>query len=257
MMLLAIDIGNTNIVAGIFTEDKLLQQFRLTSDNNKSVDDYGIDIIEQLLTFGTDPKQLTNCIIGSVVPDLSEKIAAAVTKFSDAEILNIGNNVKLNIDTDLDNESEIGADRLINAIAAFHKFQQSLIIIDFGTATTFDIIDQNGVYLGGVIAPGINLSLKALHDMTAKLPRIEIKKQDFVIGKNTKEAMNSGVYFGYLSLIEGMIAKIKNELASDVKVIMTGGLAPLFQEHLQLEIEQNLTLEGLNLIASKNIYKRI
>ncbi len=256
-MLLAIDIGNTNIVAGIFTADKLLQKFRLISDINKSADDYAVDIIEQLLTFDIDPKQLNSCIIGSVVPILSEKIAASVTKFSDAEILNIDNNIKLNIDTDLENEAEIGADRLINAIAAFHKFQQSIVIIDFGTATTFDVVDQNGVYLGGVIAPGINLSLKALHDMTAKLPKIEIKKQDFVIGKNTKEAMNSGVYFGYLSLIEGMIAKIKNELASDIKVIMTGGLAPLFQEHLQLEIEQNLTLEGLNLIASKNIYKKI
>lgn len=256
-MLLAIDIGNTNIVAGIFNENKLTQQFRLTSDISKSVDDYAVDIIEQLLTFGLDPKQITSCIIGSVVPDLSEVITAAVAKFSIAEILNIGNNIKIDINTDLKNESEIGSDRLINAIAAFHKFQQSLIIIDFGTATTFDVIDQEGVYLGGVIAPGINLSLKALHDMTAKLPKIEIKKQDFVIGKNTEQAMNSGVYFGYLSLIEGMIVKIKNELGSDAKVIMTGGLAPLFQEHLQLEIEQNLTLEGLNLIASKNIYKKI
>lgn len=256
-MLLAIDIGNTNIVTGIFTENKLTQQFRLISDVSKSVEDYSVDIIEQLLTFGIDPKQLSDCIIGSVVPTLRKKVADAITRFSDAKILNISDNIELDIKTDLENEDEIGSDRLINAIAAFHKFQQSLIIIDFGTATTFDVIDQNGVYLGGVIAPGINLSLKALHVMTAKLPKIEIKKQDFVIGKNTKQAMNSGVYFGYLSLIEGMVTKIKKELTSDTKVIMTGGLASLFQEYLQLEIEQDLTLEGLNLIARNNIYKKI
>lgn len=163
--------------------------------------------------------------------------------------------MNLHIDIQLKNKNEVGADRLINAVAAYKKFGGNLIIVDFGTATTFDIVGKNGEYLGGVIAPGINLSLKALHDMTAQLPKISIKSQKNVIGKTTIEAMNSGVYFGYISLVEGMIAKIENELGYETIKIITGGLSEIFKEPLRNLIqhhEPDLTLDGLKIAYETN-----
>ncbi len=253
-MLLAIDIGNTNIVLGLFEGKKLLHQWRLLSDRNKLTDDFAVDIIELLVTFKIDPTQINGCIIGSVVPDLTEKVKDAIAKFFSGKIKIAGKDATLAIETDLENKAEIGCDRLINSIAAYQEFGGNLIIIDFGTATTFDVVGDNGQYLGGVIAPGINLSLKALHDMTAKLPKIEIKKQENVIGKNTKEAMNSGVYFGYISLIEGLIAKIEKELGVKTTVILTGGLASLFKDELNIKhCYENLTLDGLRLVYEDNM----
>ena len=254
-MLLAVDIGNTNIVLGLFQENKLIHQWRLLSNKIKSIDDYAVDIIELLVTFKIDLKQIHGCIIGSVVPDLTQKIKQAISNFCDEEILVIGENIELNVATDIENKAEIGCDRLINSIAAFHEFGKGLIIIDFGTATTFDVVGENGQYLGGVIALGIDLSLQTLHGMTAKLPRITISKQENVIGKNTKQAMNSGVYFGYISLIEGVISKIKNEVDFQPQIIMTGGLASLFSDELNyIEIKPDLTLNGLKLIYDNKLY---
>jgi type III pantothenate kinase len=162
---------------------------------------------------------------------------------------------RLKIDIQVQNKNEVGADRLINAIAGFNKFGGNLIIIDFGTATTFDVVGKNGEYLGGAIAPGVNLSLKALHDMTAQLPKISVKPQKNVIGKTTIEAMNSGVYFGYISLIEGMIAKIEKELSCETIHIITGGLAEIFKDALKNLVshhEPNLTLEGLQLVYERD-----
>jgi len=162
---------------------------------------------------------------------------------------------KLNIDIQVKNKNEVGADRLINSIAGYKKFGGNLIIIDFGTATTFDVVGKNGEYLGGVISPGINLSLKALHDMTAKLPKITVKPQVNVIGKNTIEAMNSGVYFGYISLIEGLVAKIEKEHGEKTTRIMTGGLSEIFKDALANTInhhEPDLTLDGLRLVYEMN-----
>ena len=162
---------------------------------------------------------------------------------------------KLNIDIKLENKKEVGSDRLVNAICAYKKFGGNLIIIDLGTATTFDIVGKDGEYLGGIIAPGINLSLKALHDMTAQLPRISVKKQENVIGKSTVEAMNSGVYFGYISLLEGIIEKIEKELGHKTTRIITGGLAEIFKDALKDSInhhEPNLTIEGLQIIFYQN-----
>ncbi len=254
-MLLAFDIGNTNIVIGLFKNDQLTHKWRLLSDVKKSIDDYAIDIIELLLNAEIHPLKITGIIIGSVVPALTSKLFEASKKFCDEKIHEkifvIGKNVDLKIDIRLEKESEVGHDRLINAIAAFKEFGDNLIIIDFGTATTFDVVGKNGEYLGGVIAPGINLSLKALHDMTAQLPRIEIKPQKNVIGKNTVEAMNSGVYFGYIAMIEGMIQKIESELNTTTKHIITGGLAEIFKDGLKnlfIHHKPDLTLEGLKII---------
>lgn len=258
-MLLAIDIGNTNIVLGIFDDNKkLVHKWRLISDHKKSIDDYAVDIIELCLTNKVDCLAINGCIIASVVPILSARILEAVKKFLSPSIVKkiflIGDeNTKIDIEIKIKNKNEVGHDRLVNSIAGFKKYGGDLIIIDFGTATTFDIVGSRGEYLGGIISPGINLSLKALHDMTAQLPKISIKSQKNVIGKSTVEAMNSGVYFGYVAMVEGLIKKIESELNIKTKKIITGGLCEIFKEILLKDkiIDfycPELTLDGLKTI---------
>ncbi len=255
-MLLTFDIGNTNIVIGLFEGNKLTHKWRMISDTKKSADDYAVDLIELFLTDKIDCLKVSGSIIASVVPALTSKIFDALKKFTSERILIVGDkNVKLDIEILVQNKNEVGDDRLINSIAARQKFGNSLIVIDFGTATTFDVVSQNGEYLGGVIAPGINLSLKALHDMTAKLPKITVRSQKNVIGKNTIEAMNSGVYFGYISLIEGLIAKIEKELNYKTTKVITGGLAEIFKDALKDCVEHHepeLTLDGLRMVYENN-----
>lgn len=255
-MLLTFDIGNTNIVIGLFDGEKLTHKWRMISDTKKSADDYAVDLIELFLNEKVDCLKVTGSIIASVVPAITNKIHEALKKFTSEQILVIGEkNVKLDIDIQVQNKNEVGDDRLINSIAARQKFGNSLIVIDFGTATTFDVVGKNGEYLGGIIAPGINLSLKALHDMTAKLPKISVRAQKNVIGKNTIEAMNSGVYFGYISLIEGLIAKIETELNHKTTRIITGGLAEIFKDALKDSVqhhEPDLTLDGLRIVYEIN-----
>lgn len=256
-MILVFDIGNSNIVVGLFKEGKLVNKWRLLSDTQRTVDDYAVDLIELFLTKKIDCLHITGVIIASVVPVLDAKILEAVKKFTNCNILTVGQpDVKLDIDVEVKNKSEVGADRLINSIAGYRKYGGDLIIVDFGTATTFDLVGENGQYLGGAISPGINLSLKALYDMTAKLPKISVKKQDNVIGKNTVEAMTSGVYFGYISLIEGMIDKIEKEYGRKTTRIITGGIAQIFKDSLSDIIhhhEVDLTLEGLQMAYLDNL----
>ncbi len=255
-MLLTFDIGNTNIVIGLFDGKKLTHKWRMISDTKKSADDYAVDLIELFLNDKVDCLKVAGSIIASVVPALTNKIHEALQKFTSEKILVVGEkNVKLDIDIQVQNKNEVGEDRLINSIAARQKFGNSLIIIDFGTATTFDVVGEKGEYLGGVIAPGINLSLKALHDMTAKLPKITVRAQKNVIGKNTVEAMNSGVYFGYISLIEGLIEKIEKELNHKTTRVITGGLAEIFKDALKISVqhhEPDLTLDGLRIVYEMN-----
>lgn len=254
-MLLAIDIGNTNIVFGLFSDEKLSQKWRLNSDKNKNSEIYAVDIVELFLTNGVDCLKISGAIISSVVPALTDVISDAVKKFYNGEILILGEkSVKLDIDIQVKNKKEVGFDRLVNSIAAFKKFGGNLIIIDFGTATTFDVVGENGEYLGGVISPGVNLSIKILHDMTAQLPKIQVKKQDHVIGKSTIEAMNSGIYFGYISLVEGLIKRIKDEYGRKMKVIITGGLLSVFENSIPEVnyVEPDLTLEGLKMVYQDN-----
>jgi type III pantothenate kinase len=259
-MLLTFDIGNTNIVIGLFDDDKLIKKWRLPSSTKKSADDYAVDLIELFLTDKIDCLKISGCIIGSVVPVLIGLINEAVKKFLPEEIakkiLILGEDkTHLPIEIKIKNKNEVGHDRLINSIAGFKKFGGNLIIVDFGTATTFDVVGEGGEYLGGVIAPGINLSLKALHDATAQLPRISVKQQKNVIGTTTIEAMNSGVYFGYISLIEGMIERIEKELNHKNTHIITGGLAEIFKDALTNSVkhhEPDLTLEGLRIIHEEN-----
>ncbi len=250
-MLLAIDIGNTNTVLGLFSGEKLIHKFRIETNSNKSSDDYAVDMVELFLNNKIDCLKITSAVLASVVPNLTGIIEKAVAKFYNGEILTVGKNLKLNVEVAIKNKSEVGFDRLINAIAGYKKLGGNLIIVDFGTATTFDVVGENGEYLGGVIAPGINLSIKALHDMTAQLPKIQVKAQKNVIGKSTFEAMNSGIYFGYISLVEGLVSRIKAEYGKEMKTIITGGLGSLFNNAIANDgIFPDLTLEGLR-IASK------
>jgi type III pantothenate kinase len=274
-MLIAVDIGNTNIVFGIYQKENLVKKWRFISDQKKSVDDFAVDLIEVLASEKIDLGKISAVIIASVVPVLSDKIKQAFIKFCDCEVSMIGDkNIKIDLEIDLKNKSEIGDDRIINSVAAIEKYGFPIQIIDFGTATTIDVVSKDRKYLGGVIAPGINLSLKALHDMTAKLPKIEIKKQSNVIGKNTVEAINSGVYFGYISLIEGLVEKIEKELGYQTKKVITGGLSSLFADSLfsnslfsdsfssnsdnqkiDLICCPDLTLDGLCYIYRQNLKK--
>lgn len=259
-MLIAVDIGNTNIVIGVFEDDKIKHKWRLQSNRDKSSDDYAVDIIELFLNEKIDCLQINGVIIASVVPVITNRIKEAVKKFTSKEIseniLVIGeSDVNIGVKNLVKAKNEVGHDRLINAVEGYKKYGGNLIIVDFGTATTFDVIGKDGEYLGGVIAPGINLSLKALHDMTAQLPKISVKAQQKVIGQTTIEAMNSGVYYGYISLIEGVIDKIQKELGYKTINIFTGGLAEIFKKplkHLVNHHEPDLTLKGLMTVYKSN-----
>lgn len=259
-MILTFDIGNTSTGFALFDNDKLTHQWRIPSDISKSVDDLAVDLVEIFLTHKINCLKISGVIISSVVPTLTTKLLEAVKKFTSASISNkifvIGDNkTSVDIEINLKNKSEVGHDRIVNAYMASRKYGNNLIIVDFGTATTFDIVGTNKEYLGGIIAPGVNLSIKTLHEATAQLPKITLKKQPQVIGKNTIEALNSGIYHGYSSLVEGLISKIEKELGKKTKRIFTGGLSEIFKDELSHIIdyhEPNLMLEGLHKIYKKN-----
>ncbi len=250
-MLLAIDIGNTNIVLALFQNDEIIHQYRIDSDSNKGHSSYAIDLVELFLNSHIDCLEISDIIVASVVPDLTNTIRLAFREFCNARYINLAQEKKaMSMKINLVKKREVGIDRLINSKIAYKKFGGDLMIIDFGTATTFDVVGGEGEYLGGVISPGVNLSIRALHEETAKLPNITLSKQENVIGKSTKEAMNSGIYFGYISLVEGLILRIKNEYKKDMKIILTGGLSSLFGGELENidHIEPDLTIDGIKFI---------
>tara|TARA_Y100000389_G_scaffold57542_1_gene53572 strand:+ start:2504 stop:3265 length:762 start_codon:yes stop_codon:yes gene_type:complete len=249
-MLLTIDIGNTNIHLGIFFNDKLLYEHRFNTEIKWDYLFFKIEIEKFLDNNKLDKKDVSGIIIASVVPKIDEKVFRACQKINEKTTYLENTDLEKIIKINIKNKKEVGVDRLVNAIYANNKYGSDLIIIDFGTATNFDIVGNNMEYLGGIIAPGINLSLKALGDFAAKLPEITPHKQNNVIGKSTIEAMNSGIYFGYISLINGLNEKIIEEYGKEMKIIVTGGLSEIFVDKIKnlLVMEKNLTLNGLNLI---------
>ncbi len=258
-MILAVDIGNTNIVFGLFSKNTLLHKWRLNSDLQKNANDYAIDLVELCLNHHIDCLQINGSIISSVVPSLTSKIQEALKKIGNSQLLKKTFLLpdllpKLNLDIQVNNKAEVGQDRLVNSFSGYHKFGGNLIIIDFGTATTFDVVGSNGEYLGGIITCGVNSGLKALHENTAQLPKINLKPQKKVVGKNTFEAMNSGSYFGKIALVNGLVQQIDLELKITTTKIITGGLSEIFKDGLQNTIhhyQPNLTLEGLKIIFDK------
>jgi len=255
-MLLAIDSGNTNIVFAVFGADGAVKgEWRSSTDANRTADEFGI-WLEQLMTLeGLKRADITDAIIATVVPATLFSLKTLCRKYFDCEPLVVGDpGVDLGIGVHVERPDEVGADRLVNALAAHEKYGGPLIIVDFGTATTFDIIDADGNYIGGVIAPGVNLSSEALHQAAAQLPRVAVERPESVIGRATVPAMQSGIFWGYVSLIEGLVQRIKVELGTEMDVIATGGLAPLFTASTDIIklSDDELTLGGLLAIHRRN-----
>lgn len=250
-MLLAVDIGNTNIVFALCDAEKTLAQWRIRTEANRTSDEYAVWLFSLMHAQQFDEKQITASIISSVVPDANFAVKCFIRSYLKCEprLVSSGE-VDLGMPILLDNPRELGADRLINAFAAWESFKQACIVIDFGTATTFDVVSSHGEYLGGVIAPGINLSLEALQRAAAKLHGVAIAHPEKVVGTNTTSAMQSGIYFGYCGLIEGIVSRIKAERGESIKVIATGGLAPLYAQATKMidSVDADLTIRGLRLI---------
>jgi type III pantothenate kinase len=255
-MLLAIDSGNTNIVFAVFDDGGAIKgEWRGSTHTERTADEFGIWLKQLMALDGVDPASVTAAIIATVVPANLFSLKTLCRKYFNCEPLIVGDpDVKLGVKVLLDRPEEVGADRLANAVAAKEQYGGSLIVIDFGTATTFDLVDKDGNYCGGAIAPGINSSVEALHLAAAKLPRIAVTKPSQVVGKSTITAMQSGVFWGYVSMIEGMVERIGKEYGAPLRVIATGGLAPLFAETTRCieKTDQDLTMRGLHIIYRRN-----
>ena len=255
-MLLAADVGNTNVVFALFEGREIKARWRIATDPRRTGDEYAVWLLQLLQIEGYKREDIDQIIIGSVVPRSIHNLTVLSRKYFGVEPLIAGaGDTDWGIDIDVDEPRSLGADRALDAIAAHEKYKGDLIVIDFGTATTIDAIDFNGAYKGGIIAPGINLSLDALVGNTAKLPRIAITKpeSDSVIGRNTEDQMLIGVFWGYVALIEGLVARMKKEIGRPAKVVATGGLALLFDEITDLfdEVDSDLTLLGLAILAER------
>lgn len=253
-MILVIDVGNTNTVLGVFKGEELIGHWRVASDRHKTFDEYGI-LYKQLLTHsGIIPDSINRIIVSSVVPPLVTTLELVCKRYFRIEPHIVGPGTKTGINIKMDNPKEVGADRIVNAVAAYHLYGGPIIIVDFGTATTFCAINSNGDYLGGAIAPGIKIATEALIARASKLPRIELIKPDRVIGKNTVMGMQAGIIFGYVGQVDGVVTRMKKELGEKAKVVATGGLASLIgHESKTIEvINDMLTLQGLMILDKMN-----
>jgi type III pantothenate kinase len=256
-VLLAIDVGNTNIVFGVYEDKKLINNWRISTDRNKTSDEYGI-LFEQIFRFhGLCTEDVDDVIISSVVPPIMHTLITMSIKYFGKKPMLIEPGIKTGINIKYDDPRELGADRIVNAVAAYNKYGGPLIIVDFGTAITFCVISKNGDYLGGAIAPGIKISSEALFSRTSKLPKVELVKPKNVIGKNTVNSIQSGLIYGYVGLVDYIIERIIDELKEEGEVkniIATGGFASLIGTESKYinRIDKLLTLEGLRIIYEKN-----
>ncbi|HVT23221.1 MAG TPA: type III pantothenate kinase [Rhizomicrobium sp.] len=258
-MLLAIDAGNTNIVFAVHDGKEMRSEWRAVTETTRTADEYAVLLQPLLALEGLTFSDLDAAIIASVVPAAMFDLRMFCRKYLKCDPIVVGDpDVELGIEVKVDRPNAVGADRLVNAIAAHAAYKGALIVVDFGTATTFDIISEKGDYEGGVIAPGANLSAEALHQAAAMLPRVAVARTQSVIGKDTIPAMQSGLYWGYLGLIEGIVTKIKEEYGSPMTVIGTGGLANLFHKQTTSidHLDPDLTIRGLIMIHKRNAKKK-
>ena len=258
-MLLAADVGNTNVVFALFDGREIKARWRIATDPRRTGDEYAVWLLQLLEIEGYTREDVTHIIVGSVVPRAVHNITVLAEKYFNLTPLIAGEGAaEWGFSVDVDQPRSLGADRALNAIAAHAKYQGDLIVVDFGTATTFDAIDFSGAYKGGIIAPGINLSLDALVGNTAKLPRIAIEapRTNSVIGTNTEDQMLIGVYWGYVAMMEGLIARMRAEIGRPARVVATGGLAILFDQHTEMfdAVDADLTLDGLAILAARSAH---
>lgn len=254
-MILVVDVGNTNIVLGIYQDKELLHHFRISTSRQSTVDEYGVLIHNLFQMSNILVSEIEGVIVSSVVPPLVGVVEEMCRKYIKKTPLIVGPGIKTGLNLRYENPREVGADRIVNAVAAVDKYGGPLIVVDFGTATTFDCIDSHGNYLGGAIVPGIGIATEALVQRASKLPRVELEKPKKVIGRNTVHAMQAGIIYGYAGQVDGLVRRIKAEMESDhVKVIATGGLAELIASETNSidEIDSMLTLEGLRIIYNRN-----
>ena len=253
-MLLVIDVGNTNIVLGIFKDQELVDHWRVSTDRLRTTDEYGVLIRHLFYLNGVNSEEIDAIIISSVVPPVMPTLERMCQRYFGLTPLVIGPGVKTGMDIKYDNPREVGADRIVNAVAAYEKFGGPVIIIDFGTATTFCAVDKKGTYLGGAICPGIGISTDALVQRTAKLPRIEVVQAEKVICRNTVESMQAGVFYGFVGQVDGIVSRMRKELGCKAKVVATGGLAVIGAPATDAidVVEPMLTLEGLKIIYDRN-----
>jgi type III pantothenate kinase len=258
-MILLVDAGNTNIVLGVHNGERYIASWRISSEGNKTSDEYSIQVMQLFNLSNIDPKEITGVIVSSVVPNIMHSLENMLRKCFCQEPIIVGPGIRTGINIKYDNPREVGADRIVNAVAAYEIYKRPVIIIDFGTATTFCAVRENGDYLGGCICPGIRISADALFERAAKLPRVELEVPKSMICKNTVSSMQAGIIFGYIGQVEYIVRKMKQEMkASKHKeepfVIATGGLANLIAKETDVidKVDSDLTLEGLKILYEKN-----
>ncbi|MDR3604349.1 MAG: type III pantothenate kinase [Syntrophaceae bacterium] len=254
-MLLAIDVGNTNIVIGLYKEDDRLGSWRIRTNEDVTADELWVVLKNLMFWQGLETKGINGVIISCVVPPLKSALEELSQIFLEVSPLFVGPGIKTGMPIRYDNPREVGADRIVNAVAAYEKYRRELIAVDFGTATTFDYINASGEYEGGAIAPGVKISAEALFHNASKLFRVELTAPPKVIAKDTASAIQSGIVFGYAALVDGILSRMFDELKSRPKVVATGGLARTISAHTKLveEVEDDLTMDGLKILYKRNL----